>query len=157
MPKRTEPILLPSVISDESHEAHNTSSEFYDLEHDDESSHNSTAIEDIKMFMAADDQSTAPVLHEALDQLQAELIDDTAAQVTTARGNERLTATLTDTMHEDTQVRRYALPVTLVAYGGSVPSSFIRHPLSRQSNGSRIAMCLFGSIEAMRWGHHRRQ
>jgi hypothetical protein len=40
-----------------------------------------------------------------LEQLQAELIDDTAVQLTTARGNERLTATLTDTMHEDTQVK----------------------------------------------------
>ncbi len=40
----------------------------------------------------------------SFDQIQAELIDDTAVQLTTARGNERLTATLTDTMHEDTQV-----------------------------------------------------
>jgi hypothetical protein len=39
-----------------------------------------------------------------LDQLEAELIDDNAIQLTTARGNERLTATLTDTMHEETQV-----------------------------------------------------
>jgi hypothetical protein len=39
-----------------------------------------------------------------LNQLEAELIDDTAIQLTTARGNERLTATLTDTMHEETQV-----------------------------------------------------
>ncbi len=41
-----------------------------------------------------------------MEQLQAELIDDTAVQLTTARGNERLTATLTDTMHEDTQVNQ---------------------------------------------------
>ena len=147
------------MISDESHDAHNTSSEYFDLEHEDESSHNSTAIEDIKMFMAADDQSnnTESVLSEALDQLQAELIDDTAAQVTTARGNERLTATLTDTMHEDTQVRLDAVPMTALASCGSVPSSSIRHPLSRQSDGSGSAMCLFESIETVRWGHHRRQ
>ena len=39
-----------------------------------------------------------------MDQLQAELIDDTAIQLNTARGNERLTTTLTDTIHEDTKV-----------------------------------------------------
>jgi len=43
-------------------------------------------------------------LKESLNQLEAELIDDTAIQLTAARGNERLTATLTDTMHEETQV-----------------------------------------------------
>ena len=31
-------------------------------------------------------------------------MDDTAAQSTKARANERLTATLNDTMHEETQV-----------------------------------------------------
>ena len=40
-----------------------------------------------------------------MEQLQTEIVDDTAAQLSAARGNERLTATLTDTMHEDTQVR----------------------------------------------------
>ncbi len=40
-----------------------------------------------------------------MKQLQVELIDDTAVQLTTVRSNERLTTTLTDTMHEDTQVK----------------------------------------------------
>ena len=33
-------------------------------------------------------------------------MDDTAVQLNRARGNERLTATLTDTMHEDTKVMK---------------------------------------------------
>jgi len=101
--KSTEPILLPS---DDSHDiietSINTSSEFIELDQDDESSHNSIAIEDIKTFI--DNDKDQPSIVSSFDQLQAELIDDTAVQLTTARGNERLTATLTDTMHEDTQV-----------------------------------------------------
>lgn len=50
------------------------------------------------------DNDKEPLFTQSIDQLQAELIDDTAIQLNTARGNERLTATLTDTMHEDTQV-----------------------------------------------------
>lgn len=81
------------------------------MEHD-ESSHNSTAIEDIKAFIANDQEqpSTNDVepkqkdFVQIVDQLQAELMDDTAAQLSKARSNERLTATLNDTMHEETQV-----------------------------------------------------
>ena len=54
--KSSEPILLPSDddsadIIETSNNNNNTSSEFIELDHD-ESSHNSTAIEDIRMFIA---------------------------------------------------------------------------------------------------------
>ena len=61
VPKSTEPIILPQFTSDESHDIietshNNTSSELIELDNEDESSHNSTAIEDIKMFIDNDQE-----------------------------------------------------------------------------------------------------
>lgn len=117
VPKSTEPILLPSDDSLETsinnNNNNNTSSEFIELDNEDESSHNSTAIEDIQMLIDNDKDSS---ISQSLDQLQAELIDDTAAQLNTARGNERLTTTLTDTMHEDTQVIKIYLSLKISCF-----------------------------------------
>ncbi len=84
-----------------------------------------------------------------MDQLQAELIDDTAAQLTTARGNERLTATLTDTMHEDTQVMETSNFHLFILHDFLVSTAFIWYSLSCQSNRSRSPMCIFGFIKSM--------
>ncbi|CAF2186057.1 unnamed protein product [Rotaria magnacalcarata] len=129
IPKSTEPIILPHFIDDDdesndiSKTNTNQSSEFIELDNDEnESSNNSTAIEDITMLM--DKNKDQPLLvefdssqpsisqSERLDELQAELVNDIAVQLTTARDNERLTMTLTDTMHEDTQylLRLFGIP-----------------------------------------------
>ena len=71
-----------------------------------------------------------------MEQLQAELIDDTAAQLTTARGNERLTATLTDTMHEDTQVIKTISCFPFFNGFLLVSTSFIWYSVSCESNRS---------------------
>lgn len=108
-PKSSEPILLPQFLEDDSQDKIETSadqsSEFIELDNDeDESSNNSTAIEDIKTFVSHDHD--LPYVNESLDQLQTELVGDIATQLTTVREKERLTLTLTDTMHEDTKVRK---------------------------------------------------
>ncbi|CAF3193843.1 unnamed protein product [Rotaria socialis] len=130
IPKSTEPIILPHFIGGDDDESNdisktntNQSSEFIELDNDEnESSNNSTAIEDITMFidnnkdqsLLADFDSSQPSIYqsERLDELQAELVNDIAVQLTAARGNERLTMTLTDTMHEDTQylLRLFGIP-----------------------------------------------
>ena len=60
--KSSEPILLPSddesadiVETSNNNTTHNTSSEFIELDHD-ENSHNSTAIEDIKAIIDNDQE-----------------------------------------------------------------------------------------------------
>jgi hypothetical protein len=74
--KSTEPILLPS---DDSHDRietsnnnNNTSSEFIELDNDDESSHNSTAIEDIKMFI--DNDKDQPLIVENKESSFSQLV-----------------------------------------------------------------------------------
>ena len=72
IPKSSEPILLPD---DESHDIietsnNNTSSEFIELDNnEDESSHNSTAIEDIKMFIDDDDKNQATMSNLETNEL----------------------------------------------------------------------------------------
>ncbi|CAF5068835.1 unnamed protein product, partial [Rotaria sp. Silwood1] len=148
VPKSTEPIILPQFINDDSYDIietnnnNNTSSEFIELDNDDESSHNSTAIEDIKMYIENDkDQPNAEIKDlllsqsETLDQLQAELVDDIAAQLATARGNERLTLTLTDTMHEDTQylLRLFGIPYLISPTEAEAQCAYL--DLSNQCDG----------------------
>ncbi|CAF3780367.1 unnamed protein product [Rotaria sordida] len=146
LPKSSEPIILPQFINDDSHDIietnNNTSSEFIELDNDDESSHNSTAIEDIKIFINNDkDQPNAEINQsllsqsETLDQLEAELIDDIAIQLTTARGNERLTLTLTDTMHEDTQylLRLFGIPYLVSPTEAEAQCAYL--DLSNQCDG----------------------
>ncbi|CAF0975936.1 unnamed protein product [Rotaria sp. Silwood1] len=149
VPKSTEPIILSQFINDDSHDIietnnnnNNTSSEFIELDNDDESSHNSTAIEDIKMYIDNDkEQPNAEIKDlllsqsETLDQLQAELVDDIAAQLATARGNERLTLTLTDTMHEDTQylLRLFGIPYLISPTEAEAQCAYL--DLSNQCDG----------------------
>ncbi|CAF4212837.1 unnamed protein product, partial [Rotaria sp. Silwood2] len=147
--KSTESINLPQFINDNSHDIietnnnnNNTSSEFIELNNDDESSHNSTAIEDIKMFIDNDkDQPNVEIKEslfsqsETLDQLQAELVDDIAVQLTTARGNERKTLTLTDTMYEDTQylLRLFGIPYLISPTEAEAQCAYL--DLSNQCDG----------------------
>ncbi|CAF4791384.1 unnamed protein product [Rotaria sp. Silwood1] len=148
VPKSTEPIILPQFINDDSYDIietnnnNNTSSEFIELDNDDESSHNSTAIEDIKMYIENDkDQPNAEIKDlllsqsETLDQLQAEIVNDIAAQLATARGNERLTLTLTDTMHEDTQylLRLFGIPYLISPTEAEAQCAYL--DLSNQCDG----------------------
>ncbi|CAF3381633.1 unnamed protein product [Rotaria sp. Silwood1] len=149
VPKSTEPIILSQFINDDSHDIietnnnnNNTSSEFIELDNDDESSHNSTAIEDIKMYIENDkDQPNAEIKDlllsqsETLDQLQAEIVNDIAAQLATARGNERLTLTLTDTMHEDTQylLRLFGIPYLISPTEAEAQCAYL--DLSNQCDG----------------------
>jgi hypothetical protein len=72
LPKCSEPIILPELMNDESHDIietshNNTSSEFIELDNEDESSHNSTAIEDIKTFID-DDKEPALATDDEIKQ-----------------------------------------------------------------------------------------
>ncbi|CAF1171487.1 unnamed protein product [Adineta ricciae] len=143
IPISTEPIFPLHSPVDDSH--NNTSSELIELDNDDESSHNSTAIEDIKMFIdiekeessvnVSDTQTPSTSQLESLEQLRTEIIDDTAAQLTAARGNERLTATLTDTMHEDTQylLRLFGIPYLISPTEAEAQCAYL--DLSKQCDG----------------------
>lgn len=185
LPKSSEPIILPEFIVEAIHRNLNTSSESLEQVHDEDSSHNSTAIEDITTFINENQDLTLPteseaqeppvsqlvgwptlkeyqhvrsIEQESFDQLEAELIDDTAAQLHSARGNERLTATLTDTMHEDTQVRDYPSILFLSLFSEWLVSSpTLRYSLPRQSNRSRSSMCVLEFIATVRWRDHGRQ
>ncbi|CAF1293158.1 unnamed protein product [Adineta steineri] len=170
LPKQREPIILPQFENDESHDrietSHNTtSSEFIELDNDNETSHSSSAaIDDIKMYIEdnREESSVADVEDtkessfsqlESLEQLQAELIDDTAAQLTTARGNERLTATLTDTMHEDTQylLRLFGIPYLVSPTEAEAQCAYL--DLSNQCDGvitDDSDVWLFGSSHVYR-------
>ncbi|CAF1172318.1 unnamed protein product [Adineta ricciae] len=143
IPISTEPIFPPHSPVEDSH--NNTSSELIELDNDDESSHNSTAIEDIKMFIdtekeqslvnVSDTQTPSTSQLESLEQLQTEIVDDIAAQLTAARGNERLTATLTDTMHEDTQylLRLFGIPYLISPTEAEAQCAYL--DLSKQCDG----------------------
>ena len=138
--KMFEPFLLLGVESQQN-TTNNTSSELIDLEEEEEeSSHHSSIIEDLQAILDSEKDQPAPSTETTtsqvnqldLDQLQTELISDTAVQLNTARGNERLTATLTDTMHEETQVILHLLTYLILIYRILlVSTSFIRHSLSR--------------------------
>jgi len=73
LPKCSEPIILPELMNDDSHDIietsqNNTSSEFIELDNEDESSHNSTAIEDIKTFIDDDDKEPALATDDEIKQ-----------------------------------------------------------------------------------------
>lgn len=95
-----EPILPPEFPLDETPSQANTSAETVESieEEKDESSNNSSAVEDIQPYL------NEPEI-QSLERMQTEIITDTAEQMAKARGHERMTTTLNDTMHEDTQVR----------------------------------------------------
>ena len=60
LPKSSEPIILPDFIVEAIHRDLNTSSESIEQVHDDDSSHNNTAIEDITTFINENQDLTLP-------------------------------------------------------------------------------------------------
>ena len=116
-----EPILPPEFPLDETPSQANTSAETVGSieEEKDESSNNSSAIEDIQPYLnepeippsvVEPETDRNEITQESLEQMQTEIITDTAEQMAKARGHERMTTTLNDTMHEDTQVRMLFKP-----------------------------------------------
>jgi hypothetical protein len=77
LPIRSEPIILPELTTDERIETsiNNTSSEFIELDQDDESSHNSTAIEDIKMLINDDNNQSSIIDIEAEASLLSQSVN----------------------------------------------------------------------------------
>jgi hypothetical protein len=75
--KSSEPIILPSDDDQdlvETSNNNNTSSEFIELDHDDESSHNSTAIEDIRMLIDNDKDQSVTTDVEPKDSSLSQLV-----------------------------------------------------------------------------------
>ena len=113
-----EPILPPEFPLDDMPSQVNTSAETVESieEEKDESSNNSSAIEDIQSYLnepaipptvVENETNRTEISQESLEQMQTDIITDTAEQMAKARGHERMTTTLNDTMHEDTQVRTF--------------------------------------------------
>ena len=118
-----EPIILPDFVFEETPSQANTSVDSFELieEEKDESSNSSSAIEDMQTYLSEPENPPSIIENktnpneispkESFDQIQTEIISDTAEQMTKARGHERMTTTLNDTMHEDTQVKRNGLAI----------------------------------------------
>jgi hypothetical protein len=80
LPQSSEPIILPDFIIETIHRDLNTSSGSLEQVHDEDSSHNSTAIEDITTFINENQDLTLPAEPETQEPPVSQLVSWSASK-----------------------------------------------------------------------------